>query len=148
MGFFDGLKSMTNAITGGAAKVDLEVLDPTVRGPFTVVVRALVGDADLEINRVYVKVCSEEEVEPRGVYDAEGNELEIEVQTFAAEYEVAGAATLPAGSEHEWAVEIELPEGCQPSYKGPNAEHEWEFFAGLDAFGNDPDSGWIDVEVW
>ena len=56
--------------------------------------------------------------------------------------EVSGEQTLKAGEEYDWETTVTLPENALPSFIGITARHEWKILAGLDASGNDPDSGW------
>ncbi|MBF0620476.1 MAG: hypothetical protein HQL54_00975 [Magnetococcales bacterium] len=153
MGLWDSLKAVSNLVTGGGAKVTLEVIAPSVREPIQVTIRAEVGDSDLNVRRVYLMVRAEEDVEIPDVpmADEDGTiirqELERETETCRLSFDIAGEIELPAGSSHEWQAQIELPVNAQPTYKGRYAEHEWKFFAGLDTFGNDPDSGWMEIII-
>ena len=154
MGIFGKLKNM---ITGGGATVTLEAVDPSLTQPFKVTINAVVGDADLAIKRVYLRIAGEENVVVRDVQIAKtfGDEVRVEREdvggsavTFEDEVEVAGEQTLEANQEYTWETEISFPEGNLPTYRGTIASHEWKLFAGLDARGNDPDSGWVDIELY
>lgn len=35
----------------------------------------------------------------------------------------------------------------QPTFDGINCEHTWELRGRIEAFGNDPDTGWIRLRV-
>ena len=157
MGLFDKIKSAAKFITGGGATVTLEVNEPTLEEPFTVRIHAQVADADLNINRVYLKIRSVEEVTVRGVLVADGPDSDLaperrdvsqEVETFRQEFDVSGPQELSAEKAYDWEVEISLPEGLSPTYYGQNAEHCWYFMAALDARGNDPDSGWVEATMY
>ena len=42
---------------------------------------------------------------------------------------------------------LELGSGFNPEFTGRYARHYYQVFAGMDCFGNDPDSGWIRLNV-
>lgn len=159
MGFFDKIKSAKNYLTGGGAKVYVEVTDPSFEEPFNVHIRAVISDSDLKINRVYLKVRAVEDVTIPNVevteievddqeVNSERRDISRSTETFQREFNVSGSETLSAGQEYEWDTEVELPDNASGSYYGYNAKHRWLFQAGLDAAGNDPDSGWIEVEIY
>ena len=58
------------------------------------------------------------------------------------EFVVAEAQTLEGKQSYTWSIDIKLDGDVVPSYNGHFANHEWLFYVGLDAKGNDPDSGW------
>lgn len=161
MGFMDKLKGMKNMVTGGAAKVYLEAPDAQLIDPFTVTIRANIDDAELEIDGVYLIIRAEEEVriEASSVRDrireaVEGwnddgilDTITEEEETFEQRFQVAGPQTLAANDACEWTIEVDLPDGAMPTFRGRNCQHTWRFFAGLDARGNDPDSGWVEIPV-
>ena len=157
MGFLDKLKAVKNMVTGGGAEVWVEISEPALEEEFSVTIKSLVGDADLNINRVYLKVKSVEEIVARDVEVAEkfGEEVRIEqrdiTQTanlFETEINVAGSASLEAGQEYTWETTVSLPESVRPTFEGRNAFHTWYFKAALDTRGNDPDSGWVEAELY
>ena len=154
MGIFSKLKNM---ITGGGAKVTLEVVDPALHQPFTVKINAVVGDADVKIKRVYLKVAGEESVVVKDVEVAvrSGDEVEIaredvegSMLSHDEEIEVDGEQILEAKKEYNWETQVSLPDTALPTFKGLIASHEWRIFAGLDVTGNDPDSGWVELELY
>lgn len=151
MGFMDKLKSLKNAITGGGAKISLQ-MDRTIApgDRVAVTVHCQVEGAPVSATKVYVAVRAVETVnlvhrdrDQRGdrdrVHDTE--------TTFSKEFTIHGAVNLPANSTHEWRGEIQLPTNVQPTYRGKHAKHEWEVLAAIDVAGNDPDSGWVDISV-
>ena len=156
MGLMDKLKSMKNAITGGGATVRLEA-GSAVRGtPFPVRVMATVGDADLKIEKVYVNVegieTTEMEVEVEAKDDKQTIRKSIEkklkeVSTYHQEVVLAEAQTLSAKRDYTWEGTIQLPASALVTYKGVNARHEWRLIGALSVTGNDPDSGWVTIEI-
>ena len=156
MGLLDGLKKFGNMLTGGGAKVTLEIINPTLTGEFLGKIKAVISDADLKIAKVYLKVAGVEKVIIKNVSfpnssgststsltSATKKDLEESAFTYQNEIKVTDAITLTAKQEYNWDVKIQLPANALPTFQGINAKHEWQFLAGLDSSGNDPDSGWI-----
>lgn len=153
MGFFDKLKKF---VTGGGAKVSVEAVEPARGGPFPVRIHAAVADQDLAIGGVYLKIASLETVVVKDVEIARqvGEKLEtvredIEKTTTVHDQKiaVAGPTTLKANEEYDWETPVTLPGDALPTYLGITARHEWKILAGLDVPGNDPDSGWVTIEL-
>lgn len=152
MGFMDKLKSAASAITGGSAKVELEIGEPSRERPFTVNVQAVVGDKDVKIDKVYLKLFGEETVSMDVQVPKDGGGTKTEKKsnsatTYQQEIELAGAQTLSANQTYTWSGQVQLPANAKPTYQGVNAKHEWKLLAGLSTFGNDPDSGWKILNV-
>jgi len=149
MTLFGKLKNM---VTGGGATVTLEVLSPPVRGEaFGVRVSVKVGAADVAAHKVYLRVVGEEAVQVPNVEVAtrSGDEIRLSTETvsrssytFDASWDVAPAQTLRAGQGYDWEIGVEVPADAPPVYQGTLARHEWKILAGVDVFGNDPDTGW------
>ena len=148
------LKNLINKITGGGAKVSIEIDEAVLCEPFTVKVKAEVGDADLKIDKVYLYVKSTERAHFDNVEmrDHSGEiytqDLEFDNGAFRQDFVVSGPEVLKANQTYEWEIQIELPEEAAPTFVGRNIQHVWEFYAGLDATGNDPDSGWVIFDVY
>ena len=143
-------------MTRGGADLTLSISDESIAG-FTVNAKAFIKDADVKIDKVYCKVRSTEEVTARDVdlaRDENGSVIQVreDVQhseiTFQQEFVVTGGETLSSGQEYNWSTNIELPSSVWPTYQGRNAQHRWEVFVGLDAMGNDPDTGWVQLELY
>ncbi len=156
MGFFDKVKSIKNFITGGAAKVYLDSSEIVFGEQFELRIRVQVDDADLKIDRVYVEIEGIEEIEVPDVdviYEEDGEEerrLEIvraETTTTELEITVDDGQVLNANEKYEWTVNIELPSDALPPYNGQYCQHSYMARASLDCFGNDPDSGWIELDI-
>lgn len=151
MGF---LKNLINKITGGGAKVSIEIDEAVLCEPFVVKVFAEVGDADLKIDKVYLYVKSTERARFDNVEmrDHRGElytqDMEFGNEAFRQNFVVSGPEVLKANQTYEWEIQIELPEEAAPTFIGRNIQHVWEFYAGLDAAGNDPDSGWVIFDVY
>ncbi len=151
MGLFSNL---INKITGGGAKVTLTADSPKLNGPFKVNVKAIVSDNDLKIEKVYLNLRSIEKTRVRNVQfpatqtqSSQKKDVEGEEEVTKTEFVVAPAQTLTGKQEYNWSIDIQLPPNALPTYTGKNAWYNWEILAGLDAPGNDPDSGWVKIDV-
>jgi hypothetical protein len=151
MGFFSKL---VNKITGGGAKVIVTADSPKLTGPFKVNVKAVVSDNDLKIEKAYLYLRSIEKTRVRNVdfpatatQSSQKRDVNGEEEVSKTEFVVAPAQTLTGKQEYDWSVEIQLPPNALPTYTGKNAWYDWEILAGLDAPGNDPDSGWVKIDV-
>jgi len=144
MGFFDKL-------TGGGAKVTLTVEATTVRDVIKVNVNAVLKDSPMPISKVYLYVKSVENInvpqrEMPGTQQNQVSDLNLNIEIFKQqEFVVAQAQTLEGGKTYNFPFEFTLPQNVTPTYMGRYTNHEWYFYAGLDAKGNDPDSGWVKV---
>ena len=161
MGLFDKVRSLKNAITGGGAKVSIDATACRIGEPFDVRVSVEVADDDLKINGAHLAVEGKEVVEIMrsdlrfsSSGTASDDEPEPEDELVTAEHttlslnvDVAGEQTLTANQTYEWTVSVEIPGEAQPRYKGKFCEHSFIARASLDCFGNDPDSGWVELEV-
>jgi len=159
MGLFNKLKNM---VTGGAASVSLEMLDqPSRGGSFKVRVTATAKD-DCKIDKVYVMLRGEEEIEvpdtdygnrnSGGVSIGTGRGTTQELvrkstNTHEAKIDLANGIALGKGQSQSWEGSVSIPGHVLPTYMGRYAHHEWAVKGGLAMTGNDPDSGWIKFEL-
>ena len=156
MGLFDKVKSMKNAITGGAAKVFVDAQSPKLGEPFMVTVRAQSQGASVKYDRVYLYVRGYEEVNVPDVdvvYDKDGDShrrtenVSASCVTFEHDMTVAPGGTIEPDGSEEWTIEVNIPSSAPPPYQGKYTRHFYQVYAGLDCFGNDPDSGWIKLNL-
>ncbi len=150
MDFMKKLKSAVNSITGGGAKVFVTADKPSREAPFKVNVKAVVADQELKISRVYVKLNGYETVTVHNVKSSDdtfARDISESNNTFEQEFNIAAEQTLNANQTYEWEAQVEFPKNAPPTYRGHSAIHELRILAGLDAKGNDPDSGWIVLPV-
>jgi len=162
MGMFDKFKQMANAVTGGGATVSVQLHPVNEAGAMPVVVTAVVGGTDVSVSSVYVKLRGLEvmQVDPKkalGRFRSQldgaeqlfrkGNTIEVKEESFETQVQLSGAESLSAGETYTWEGEVRLPAGAPGSFRSTHMRHSIQIQAGLDAPGNDPDSGWIDVEV-
>lgn len=150
MGFLDKLKQAKNFITGGGADVSINFDSDTVGLGETLKITIMVAvkDADLNMDKAYIKVRSTEKVSvtDRDFDDGRTRTEQVRDSVKTWEQEIAledvGAQKLEANQSYTWEGEVEIPDHVEPSYRGKNAQHKYEIFVGLDVPGNDPDSGW------
>lgn len=149
MGLFDKLKSATNFITGAGAKVSITSLNAEYDkdAPIRFCISAEVKDKAVNIKKVYLDVQSRENIFLKKTINGQSVNINEKHIRFQRKIEVAGPQTLEANQSYEWDVEFSLPPDAQPSFQGVMANNIWEAMAALDASGNDPDSGWIEIKV-
>ncbi|MFO0552250.1 MAG: hypothetical protein U0271_27940 [Polyangiaceae bacterium] len=148
MGFFSNLK---NAVTGGAATVQVQA-PPVQRGTPAMVQIWAQAKSSGSVNGVYLLVRA---VEHAQVRDTDYNNGSVRTETVrnthtAWEYRipVAGPFQMAEGQQMNWQASLQLPTNIGPSFQGQTISHVWEVQAGLDMTGNDPDSGWVQLQVY
>jgi sporulation-control protein spo0M len=144
------LKSAVNTLTGGGAKVLVNVERPSRAEPFTVKVNVKVADGELQVSRVYVRLSGLETAVVHNIRQGQetfARDVTETATTFEQDFNIATAQTLQANQEYNWEAQIQLPQNAPPTYQGRNAKHEIRILAGLDTKGNDPDSGWITLMI-
>ncbi|MCU0663272.1 MAG: hypothetical protein MUC50_13220 [Myxococcota bacterium] len=147
MGFMDKLKGAVNAVTGGAAKVGIEMESPWVPcgGPLRVEVTATSTGPELKSKGIYIDVWAQETVK---YHDSENHEQTITVTTFEQSYQINPETVIPASGSQSWKGEVMLPQEIYPTYEGKNAKNQWYVRGRVDATGNDPDSGFQPFNVY
>jgi hypothetical protein len=153
MGIFSALK---NAVTGGGAEVSIQAENPGLGCEFQITVSAKIKDNDVTISSVYAKIRAAEKVTFPNyrLLEKHGDKIEEVTRnishsehTFTHEIKLAEAQTLKAGETYQWRGAVTLPTDKFATLQGKNFSHRWEMLGGLDARGNDPDSGWQPLEV-
>lgn len=155
MGFFDKIKKAANFLTGGGADVKLAIEDGIIGNPLPATITLKIGDNDINAEKVYLIVrCTETtktvaeveegaEVDPEAEPEMEENQEYLHNETIT----VADGQVFEAGKEYTFTTEVKLPEDAQATLEEENREIYWSFQAGIDVRGNDPDSGWILVNI-
>jgi hypothetical protein len=54
---------------------------------------------------------------------------------------------LAPGETRQFQVTFLVPNEARPSFYGKLCRHVWQIRGRIEAFGNDPDTGWIDTRV-
>jgi len=60
---------------------------------------------------------------------------------------VADAQKLEDKNEYNWAVKVIIPTAMEESFESDKEIHKWQFLAELNAFGTNPSSEWITVDM-
>lgn len=150
MGLFDSLKAMKNAITGGAAKVQLSVGTFRPGAPLRVRVDAQ-PQANFKIQSVYIQVRGLESVAVPDIDISKDGRSHRETvrashPTFEHKFTISGPESLTEGRTRTWEADLPIPTSLPPVFKGRYCTHSYSILAGLDATGNDPDSGWVELQ--
>ena len=149
MGFFDKLKSAAQAVTGGAAKVTLEYQPQVAMAGDAITVKITCTSTGSEVKSkgVFVDIRGLEVITVDKNAAANDQAVHASKNTFEQEFQVAPALVLPPNETKLFEGSVTLPPTAQPSFRGTYAEHKWEIRGRLEAFGNDPDSGWLPLRV-
>lgn len=156
MGVLDKLKSATQVMTGGAAKVSIEYPQQAVFPGESMTVRVtVISNAGKEVKSqgVFVDLLATESVS--GSENARcprcGNSFSTPVReakkTFEQSFPIASAMVLAPGQSQTFEAQLQIPGGAQPSYSGPQTHHDWKIRGRMQSFGNDPDSGFQVLRV-
>lgn len=155
MVFFDKIKKAANFLTGGGADVKLSIEDGLIGNPLPATITVKIGEADIKAEKIYLNVrCIEKtrreaevaegtEVDPEAEPEMEENEEYIHNETIT----VADGGVFEADKEYTFTTVVTLPEDAQATVEEENREIIWTFQAGIDVRGNDPDSGWVLINI-
>lgn len=149
MGLWDKVKGAVNAVTGGAAKVYIEVLGQPVRGE-EVNVRVTVSSTGSEIRSqgIFVDLTAKEEIYIPNYKTAGEYSEGLHTSTFDQAFQIAAPLTLMPNETRTFEGTIAVPSNAPPTYQGPYCKHNWRIRGRVEMFGNDPDSGYIDIFVY
>ncbi|HKZ49003.1 MAG TPA: sporulation protein [Thermoplasmata archaeon] len=155
MGILDKLKTATNVVSGGGAKVSIEYPTHTVfpGEPVQVRVTVMSSGGEVKSKGIYADLVCEEVVSTqekvtcqrcRNSWDAPVNNTK---NVANQSYPLAPAFVLAAGETRTFEGTLQVPGGSPPSFTGPSVRYEWKIRGRLEAFGNDPDSGFQSLRV-
>lgn len=145
MGFLDKMKGVGSAMTGGAARVSIEYNHQPIStgGSLPVKVTVVSMGKEVKSSGVFVDI---EAVEHGNVKCKHcGQMTPVKNETIKQAIPVGPAMVLQPNETKVFEATIQIPMG-QPSYNG-NISHEWKIRGRLEAFGNDPDSGFQSLQV-
>jgi hypothetical protein len=145
MGFLDKMKSVAQAATGGAARVSIEYPSGSVKvgAPLPVKVSVVSTGGEVKSGGIYVDLIAKEHGSVKCNHC--GQQANVHRDTINQSFAIAPAFVLGANESKVFEGTINLPAG-QPSYSGV-VTHEWSIRGRMEAFGNDPDSGFQRIEV-
>jgi sporulation-control protein spo0M len=155
MGMFDKLKGAVNAMTGGGADVSIEFPNETIAPGEQVNVRITVRSTggDIKSEGVFVDILAQEHGSFRKRVKCDQCEHEDEKtidfpkkKTMEKSYLIAPAFELQANETKVIDGSFQIPGDAKPTYKGA-VSHDWSIRGRLEAFGNDPDSGFQSMRV-
>jgi sporulation-control protein spo0M len=145
MGILSKVKAAGSAMTGGAAKVSIDYthqsLQPGDSLPLKVTIMSM--GKEVKSGGVFVDIQASEAGNVRCKHC--GQSTQVHQQTIKQAVPVGPAFVLQPNETKVIEATVQLPMG-QPSYSG-QLRHEWKIRGRLDAFGNDPDSGFQVIEV-
>jgi transcription elongation factor Elf1 len=145
MGLLDKMKAAGAAVAGTSARVSLEYpLQPMKPGD-SIKVKVTVVSTGREVKSggVFVDVHAMESGQVKCKHC--GQMTQVQAETVKQAIPIASAFVLQPNETKSFEANIQIPSG-QPSYSG-QVRHEWKIRGRLDAFGNDPDSGFQTIEV-
>lgn len=145
MGFLDKIKAAGSAMTGGAAKVSLEYPHQPLKpgDPLAVKVTVVSMGKEVKSSGVFVDIYATEKGQLR--CSRCGETTQIQMNTVKQAIPVGPAMVLQPNETKTFESTIQMPMG-QLTYNG-QINHEWTIRGRLDAFGNDPDSGFQVIQV-
>ncbi|MDH5400480.1 MAG: hypothetical protein OEX02_20160 [Cyclobacteriaceae bacterium] len=154
MGLFN---KILNYVTGGSARVDIDIPQASISIPFPATVKAAITEHDLQADKVYLLIrCQEHKKSFQPAKDGKltDNEKilseldEWDTETiYRKKVDVAPAQLLKKGNTYSWDVAIDLTDAKKPTMQDGEYKITWEFHAAIDVPGNDPDSGWVALTV-
>jgi sporulation-control protein spo0M len=145
MGFLDKMKSVGSAITGGAARVSIEYPHQGLKPGDSLPVKVTVVSMGKEVKSsgVFVDIIAAESGQVKCQHC--GQMTQVKNETMKQALPVGPAMVLQPNETKVFEQTIQIPMG-QPSYGG-TVSHEWKIRGRLEAFGNDPDSGFQTLQV-
>lgn len=150
MGFLDKLKGAVNAVTGGGAKVTLEFQPQTAFPGDAVLVKISTQSTGAEVKSkgIFIDVLGTEHVHIKhNAAIGVNQDLNVTKPSIEQSFQVAPEFVLAANETKLFEATVTLPANLQPSYQGPFARHEVQIRARVEAFGNDPDSGFQAIRI-
>jgi hypothetical protein len=154
MGLFNKVKGAMNAVTGGGADVSIEYpTQPIVRGqPFPVKVTVRSTGGEVKSAGVFVDIDAKEtgqvqaNVHCSNCQRTINDNVRIHKETFDQKFPIGSAFVLGANETKVFEGQVTIPTSYQGTYQG-SLQHQWRIRGRLEAFGNDPDSGYQTIVV-
>jgi hypothetical protein len=149
MGFLDKLKGAVNAVTGGGANVTIEYAQAVVFPGDAIPVRitATSTGAEVKSGGIFVDLSTTEEIKlNRGDFGVESH-MHLKGETWTQQVQIAPAFVLPAGQTMQFEGRVQIPANAPASTQGKHVALTWLIRGRVEAFGNDPDSGFKPLYV-
>ena len=150
MGLFDKLKGAMDSVTGGAAKVTMEFAPQTGFPGEVIAVKITASSTGNEIKSkgMFVDLRGTERIQLSSS-DAPNlnNSVTVQNRTLSQEFAVSGPFDIPPGETVSFEGQFTIPPQVQPSYVGSRTQHNWEIRGRVEAFGNDPDTGYLPFRI-
>jgi len=146
MGFLDKVKSAGQAVTGGSARVSIEFAHSQLKPGDSMPVKVTVVSMGKEVKSsgVFVDIHAEENGTIRCKHCNQN--VVVKNETIKQAIPVGPAMVLQPNETKVFEATIQIPMGAPPTYNG-TVRHEWKIRGRLEAFGNDPDSGFQTLEI-
>jgi len=146
MGLLDKMKSAASAVTGSSAKVSIEYQLKPMRAGETLPVKVTVVNTigkEVKSGGVFVDIHATESGQVKCKHC--GQMTQVQNDNVKQAIPVGPAFVLQPGETKVFEANITLP-GGQPTYNG-QVSNTWKIRGRLEALGNDPDSGFQNIEV-
>lgn len=138
MGFFDGIKKLTDRVTGGYGKIDFGVKTTDVAPGDSLGYRINIeATGELKAKGVYLRLRGTETA-TMDVHEQDDDGMGRTVTethsntTLDQVFEVSGELEMQAGETKTIKGEITIPQECEPTYHGVITNHEWVLEADVD----------------
>lgn len=148
------LGKMKNAITGGGANVTIEYPTNSVKPGEKIHVKVTVTStgSSFKTKGVFVDLKGEEHGSVTGSNrcdkcgDYDKVRLQFHNTTYDSAIPLSGGFSIGESETKNFEGDITIPSNAQPTYFG-TVKHEWSIRGRVEAFGNDPDSGFQPIIV-
>ena len=155
MGFLDTFINIKNLVTGGSAEVRLEIGAVKNMKPFEIMMQVDVAREDIKIEGAYLLIQGIEDInmphrnlsnrDDKGA--AKKDTARSHTVTSEQKIEISDDLELEANEKYTWTAIAELSPYNQPAYEGKYCKHYYRVKAYIDCYGNDPDSGWVNLNI-
>ncbi len=152
MGFFSSLKNM---VTGNAAHITISNTSLNLNRPSDLMINIEVKDSDVKSKELYmylecVHTGNSFTVESKTANDGLKtkeiviNRNVVKTKLFDKRFVIEGSNVYKASQKYSFTVKPEIDTNSLDSI---GDDVKWQAFAGIDTAGNDPDSGWVNLDV-
>ncbi len=146
MGLLDKVKGALHAVTGGSTTVQF-MFGPQILFPGEQVqigISATSTGNQVQSKGVFIDLAGTELID---FTDANDNHIRHQERTFYREIQGAAPFVLAPGETKQFQITLLVPMELRPTFQGQLCRHQWQIRGRIEAFGNDPDTGWIDTRV-